>query len=239
MKPILFNTEMVQAILCGDKTQTRRIIKLPEGMSGKPVCNPLGFMYPCGIKRPPYKVGDILYVRETWKIQSMSNYDKRIKILFKAEPNEKLKEVYVSSERYDDLMKYECKNGWQPSLFMPKEAARLFLKVTNIRAQRIQDITNEEVLKEGMKSYTKDNKIFKYAPSDEWWEDYCVKHRKQFKGTPWQEMPQEPQQAFKYLWNSCYDYPKSWVCNPWVWVIEFKKVDGPLEKILGSDLNDI
>lgn len=225
MKPILFNTEMVQAILNGDKTQTRRINKMDLSQLETDT-NDKNYLYledEYGESHhlneyAPYKTGDILYVRETWQKSEYFDYSLKNRYFYKAD---------FDSEELQDIKEREIR--WRPSIHMPKIAARLFLEVINVRAQGIQDITNEEVLKEGMKSYTKDNLIFKYALSDEWWEDYCVKHRKQFRGTPWQEMPQEPQQAFKYLWNSCYNYPKSWVCNPWVWVIEFEKIDKPNE----------
>ncbi len=201
-KPILFNTEMVQAILEGRKTVTRRVIKLPKHVEEQE--NGLYTLYAEGgayidakfetVKdyiNPPYKIGDILYVRETWGIQSMKNYGKRVKFLFKAETNKELKEVALSESRYDDMLKYSFKNGWQPSLFMPKEAARVFLEVTDVRVERVQGITYEESLKEGLKT--------RY---DGW------------------------TLGFKNLWDSTLKKEQlglyGWDANPWVWVIEFK-----------------
>lgn len=213
-KPILFNTEMVKAILEGQKTCTRRIIKkkysntdidFHEDKHGKrlveiqndapaPRKNPNGTttysMVAMKEIKKPYDIGDILYVRETWMMQSMSNFDKKAKFLFKAEPNERLKEVMLSSDRYEDLIKYSYKKGWQPSLFMPKEAARIFLKVTNVRAERIQDITEDQIKKEGII----------------------------------EELPPLAEDAFRELWDSTTkDY--KWCLNPWVWVIEFKRIE--------------
>lgn len=210
-KPILFNTEMVQAILEGRKTCTRRVIKKKyenadidwfENKYGKrlvyiqndvpePVRNPNGTTTHSLVAmkeiKKPYQKGDILYVRETWMMQSMSNFDKKAKFLFKAKPNEKLKEVILSNDRYKDLIKYAYKNGWQPSLFMPKEAARIFLKVANVRVERLQDITEDQIKKEGIR----------------------------------EEFPPLAQDAFQELWDSTTKEYR-WRLNPWVWVIEFE-----------------
>lgn len=212
-KPILFNTEMVKAILEGRKTVTRRVIKLPKHVEEQE--NGLYTLYAEGgayidakfetVKdyiNPPYKIGDILYVRETWGIQSMKNYGKRVKFLFKAEPNKELKEVALSESRYDDMLKYSFKNGWQPSLFMPREAARIFLEVTNVKVERLQDITTEGCFNEGIKyDYNSQNNEF---------------------------------DTFAELWNSTIKKNEldmySWNTNPWVWVIEFKRLERKISK---------
>ena len=112
IKPILFNTEMVRAILDGRKTCTRRVIKLPENMDGVPVGksgdsnNPLGFMYPGGIKRPPYQPGDILYVRETWGYPIALNSDEQY--VFRAD------EVAESGFKNDSHI-------WHPSICRKKQ----------------------------------------------------------------------------------------------------------------------
>ena len=126
IKPILFNTEMVQAILDGRKTCTRRVVKLPKNMSGRPVgkSGDIGFMYLGGIKRPPYQQGDILYVRETWSHPIV--------------PSDKNRYVYRADEVAEDGFKNEA-HIWHPSIHMPKEAARIWLKVTDVRVERLQE----------------------------------------------------------------------------------------------------
>ena len=221
-KPILFNTEMVQAILEDRKNCTRRIIKRTP--SNDEPCG-YGFWkdYNEDDKRwyikdythacvwwtleeyiskfSKYHVGDILYVRETWMMQSMSNFDKKAKFLFKAKPNERLKEVILSSDRYEDLIKYSSKNGWKPSLFMPKEAARIFLKITDVRIEKLHDMTRTDATKEGFKDDDKLNN----------------------KGELLTSLGN-----FSRLWNTTIKKEQfkmySWDANPWVWVIEFERV---------------
>lgn len=193
IKPILFNTEMVRAILDGRKTCTRRVIELPENMDGVPVgksgdsSNPLGFMYPGGIKRPPYQPGDILYVRETWKKAPNGYY------------------YYEDWQRNDiaDITK------WKPSIHMPKEAARIWLKVTNVRVERLQEITEDEAKAEG----AIDNRGFIHSPENEY--DHIHTAR----------------EHFAEIWNSPIkktDLDRyGWDASPWVWVTEFERCEKP------------
>lgn len=193
IKPILFNTEMVRAILDRRKTCTRRVIKLPENMDGIPVgkggdsSNPLGFMYPGCIKRPQYQPGDILYVRETWK-KAPNGYD-----------------YYESWQRNDiaDITK------WKPSIHMPKEAARIWLKVTDVKVERLQNITEDGSKAEG----AIDNRGFIHSPDDEYDRIHTAREH------------------FIEIWNSTIkksDFERySWDANPWVWVIEFERCEKP------------
>lgn len=146
IKPILFNTEMVRAIMDGRKTCTRRVIKLPweECPACKYVHNE--YIYDkmaenvycarCGCplepeRRSPYQPGDILYVRETWM-------DYAGLTMYKADCD-----IY----RLDSLN--FAGFGWKPSIHMPKEAARIWLKVTNVRVERLQEITETQTEEEG------------------------------------------------------------------------------------------
>lgn len=149
IKPILFNTEMVRAILDGRKTCTRRLVKpQPDGKH----TFPLGFVTDstekkevgcfgfgideCGgsIKyiKPPYQPGDTMYVRETWM-------DYAGLTMYKADCD-----IY----RLDSLN--FAGFGWKPSIHMPKEAARIWLKVTDVRVERLQDITPKGAESEGV-----------------------------------------------------------------------------------------
>lgn len=137
IKPILFNTEMVRAILDGRKSCTRRIVKHDVGailnspyhkehpeVADKQIISKLCI--------PPYQPGDILYVRETWKKAPNGYY------------------YYEDWQRNDiaDVTK------WKPSIHMPKEAARIWLKVTDVRVERLQEMTDDDAEAEGCFDYT-------------------------------------------------------------------------------------
>ena len=192
MKPILFNTEMVRAILDGRKSCTRRLVKFLLGENpkwtgyikdGLMLYN--GRNEPC-IRTQPYQSGDILYVRETW-CKGLERY------IYRAD--------YSDTEKfYQDGKEINMK--WHPSLHMPKEAARIFLRVTNVRVERLQEITSEQICKEGVEV-----------------ED------------PYVLNGEEKRYAFSNLWNSTIkesDLDRyGWNANPWVWVIEFERCDKP------------
>lgn len=138
-KPILFNTEMVQAILDGRKTVTRRVIKpQPKNAHTLLDIDDDNAIFLCGsikngicsdweeFRKLKYKVGDILYVRETWH-KDIDRY------MYKAN--------YTKHEKFY-MDGNEIKLKWKPSIHMPKEAARIFLKVTDVRVEKLQDIKN-------------------------------------------------------------------------------------------------
>ena len=199
IKPILFNTEMVRAILDGRKTCTRRVIKpqpdekhtYPFGFvtdsTEKKEVGCFGFAaneYGGSIQyvKPPYRYapGDILYVRETWKKAPKGYY------------------YYEDWQRNDiaDVTK------WKPSIYMPKEAARIWLKVTDVRVERLQEITSEQICREGVE----------------------VEYPHVLNG-------EEKRYAFSRLWDSTIkksDLDRyGWNASPWVWVIEFERCEKP------------
>lgn len=195
-KPMLFNTEMVKAILDGRKTQTRRLIRLPEGMTGRQVGesgnpdNPIGFMYPCGINRPPCDPDDILWVRETWH-KDAGRY------MYKAN--------YADDEKfYRNGIEIQLK--WHPSIHMPKEAARIFMRVKDVRVERLGDMRLADCLSEGVRLTCKEEGNLVLAPL-------------------------RARERFFEVWNSTIkpaDIPKfGWGANPWVWVIEFERIKKP------------
>lgn len=208
MKPILFNTEMVKAILDGRKTVTRRVLADGEcfdkrhGLDREPYKFKTGEWrldkqtavddYKTYTLKSPYQPGDILYVRETWKPYSASSAGV-CEIEYKAGGKVKFDEVIA-------IPKYH--GPWRPSIHMPKEAARIFLRVTNIRAERLQDITYEGCKAEGF-----DGVIFKDDTEG---------------------LPAIAIHSFSRLWNNTIKKKEQnrfgWDANPWVWVIEFERI---------------
>jgi len=221
-KPILFSTPMVQAILGDRKTMTRRIVKFPKDFDGRNVYSndPHGLKYSRSddmIERlfPKYKVGDVLWVRETWRIISWGDGDP-FRIQYKDMtvrsgvylPEENALKYFIQCEHdclkaglprdRDGIWRFNAKNAptrWRPSIFMPRSAARIFLKVTRVRVEILQDISGEDAMKEGVKI-------------ESMW-PLCIG---------------DSYRAFSILWESI-NGKGSWDANPWVWVYEFERVE--------------
>lgn len=153
MKPILFNTDMVRAILEGRKTVTRRVVRtdavnrIVEDENGKCVgsyslYHPEWDVYPT-VDDAPYQPGDILYVRETWKQATIDP----------AGGGYALQDIYLyKADEPIDTTGMLVEGRWNPSIHMPREAARTFLRVTNVRVERLRNITPEEIYSEGIQS---------------------------------------------------------------------------------------
>lgn len=204
IKPILFNTEMVRAILDGRKTCMRCPATFLPGENpnwtgyikdGAMLYN--GRNEPC-IEKAPYKLGDILYVRETWH-----KYIKRVgegKSCHLAEFYG-YKASIANSEDADE--------PWKPSIHMPKKAARIWLKVTNVRVERLHEITEDGAKAEG----AIDNRGFIHSPENEYNRIHTAREH------------------FIEIWNSTIKKSNlnlyGWDANPWVRVIEFERCEKP------------
>lgn len=207
-KPILFNTEMVKAIQSGCKTQTRRIVKNQDGIH--PRRSNIGFFgWDDGHgyqMMPPCKEGDILWVRETWgKLTECNVYP-----LY--EPEE---ERFIYRADIGDPDHFQAK--WHPSIHMPKEAARIFLRVKDVQVERLQEITVLDAISEGCGGTICDH-------ADAHPTLGCT----DCLNTGWLEAPDA---EFAQLWDTTIkpaDRDKyGWDANPWVWVIEFERIEKP------------
>lgn len=197
LKPILFSTPMVQANLEGRKTQTRREVKVPKGyyeiatyfnkeghLQYIEASNETGT--DIVIIKPKYQVGDILWVRETWNHWGDGT-------------GFAPKYVY----RATDLI--GLGHNWKPSIFMPKEAARILLKVTNLRVERLNDILETDAIDEGIELQLKPNFYKNYLHG---------------------MLPCPAVKSFETLWESI-NGKDSWNKNPFVWVYEYELTDKP------------
>ncbi len=203
--PILFNTDMVRAILDGRKTVTRRLVKLPKYIQEQE--NGLYTLFSEGTcyenqhfeqivdyLKKPYTPGDILYVRETF---CPNYFDESIagcrgdglrgnRNAYKADYNKAVVGDVVPEPK------------WKPSIHMPKEAVRIWLKVTDVRVERLQEMKTEDFLSEGILGA-----------------EYDI----------------ETKNRFVKVWNSTLKKPDldryGWDANPWVWVIRFERCGKP------------
>jgi hypothetical protein len=204
--PMLYSTPMVQALLDGRKTQTRRVVKpqptkeficgydIHQSFTGKPSVQLFEFYdtntdsdtsqrWPTddkGIKCPYGKPGDLIWVRETW----MHSDDLDEPYWYKAS----------FEQDYSEEKRKRMVGLWKPSIHMPKAAARIWLQIESVSVERLQDITEEDAVAEGVET------LGLYP-------GYDVSSRGKFEG----------------LWYSI-NGPDAWDANPWVWVIKFKVV---------------
>lgn len=240
IKPILFNTEMVLAILDGKKTCTRRICKdanectvpdmefynadkrtyIVHNFADKKHTEKLSIVE----RTCPICPGDVLYIRETWteecgKYYYRADYDSDY-----LDPCETLSGGYPASCRNhpgcDGCMATSVRIHWHPSIHMPKEATRIWLKVTDVRVERLQEITETQTEEEGF--------LFTPPCLHRTGENYCDIDGP--CGSKIKYCDMSAGELFgKVLWDSTIKKSDigiyGWDANPWVWVIEFERCE--------------
>ncbi|MCY0441057.1 hypothetical protein [Klebsiella pneumoniae] len=229
---MIFNGEMVRALMSGRKTQTRRPIKWkqtrfteigeredgskwPWSEDAEHACD---FWHPC----PFGAVGDRIWVRETWGVVSHAFSDDGLMIDWVPDrPTTAIHEMPFGNGYYSGYAIYavdgdftwgdddgyeDGRSCWKPSIHMPRAASRILLEITNVRVERLNAISEEDARAEGIIDGGCLN---------------CVEPEPCGCANP------EPDatDAFAYLWQSIYGQ-ENWNANPWVWVIEFKRVEG-------------
>lgn len=222
--PILFSTPMIQAILEGRKTQTRRIIKPQPDEDGvdymenppvldweqiyKDVWKPWIWDTEEGERKHvfcPYgQPGDVIWVRESFTIigtdiirgSDGEVIEETSKYVFRGQKQKHIEELYK----------------WKPSIHMPKAAARIWLEVVSVKVERLQDITNVDAVKEGINS-----EYFSSLNENTGGRLYWNYHANNY-------LTKCPTSSFQTLWESI-NGKDSWHLNPWVWVIEFKRIN--------------
>lgn len=202
MKPILFSTPMVQAILDGRKMMTRRVITnvnfqpwVNAGFTDEFIKAPENGL----LEKAPIKAGDVLWVRETFTVMYPSLPNGRIDYdhedVFYAANKLDAYTVKTTCVLDDDGFDTGRAFPWKPSIFMPLKYSRIFLRVTEVRAERLQDMTEEDARAEGVRE------------------------------THYLGVDQTARAAFHDLWNklnAARGY--GWDKNPWVWIYTFERI---------------
>lgn len=195
---MIFNAEMVNAILSGRKTQTRRPVKFPFRdvnlgceLSGNELAGELsaGNYWNSRVGQP----GDRIWVRETWAEAGASAPDLT---LYRANYPEHVPAHYENVPPVDEIR-------WTPSIHMPRWASRILLEITDVRVERLNNISYDDAISEGI--------------TQEW---TCID-----PGLGSYAHKNDVQDDYETLWKSIYG-EESWAANPWVWVISFKRIEG-------------
>ena len=211
-RPILFSAPMVSAILAGRKTQTRRIVKPPIGWSSGHVHSSANGEWGLYLDRPhagPYQhigkcpfgvPGNHLWVREAWAPSEYSYEDRSVSDLPLNCQIAYLADGKLSGDRY------------RTSTHMPRWASRITLEITGVRVERLQEISYADAEAEGIE----------FSESSE-----QAREWREYSADDWTSCPID---SFASLWGKIHadDGPNGWAGNPWVWVIEFRRLEGGL-----------
>lgn len=231
-RPILFSGPMVRAILDGRKTVTRRIMKpQPTGTAGKSWPDEDRWAWPSNLARTMVDInearglcpfgssGDRLWVRETWMpraapcgVESFSNG-----VIYAATPNAGGGYAVHARESHADQIARLSKPGftWRPSIHMPRWASRLTLEVVGVRVERLQEITEEDAIAEGAQRFDNLPSTHPYG-QDARWSMEAPTATDQCLGSA--------RMAFANLWDKLNSSRAPWASNPWVWRVEFRRV---------------
>ncbi len=219
-RPILFTAPMVRAILEDRKTQTRRAINnrdplslltknaARDGFGPDCVAHPQNGFSPFGY------AGNKLWVREAWRADSQIDNIK---------PSDMSKGEPILYEADTTVITTGCvmldPGKLRPGIFMMRWMSRITLEITGVRVERLKDITWNDAVAEGMRQISKDGRHYKFGIPDR--DGYPGNDD---DGWPWNEWDFDPRNAYGRLWESI-NGAGSWNTNPWVWVIEFKRME--------------
>ncbi|HGW2967011.1 TPA: hypothetical protein ACNP4C_005177 [Klebsiella oxytoca] len=194
---MIFNAEMVRAILDGRKTQTRRIVKLQPDEDGlaKVTNGPWVDTSERNYRCPFGDVGDRIWGRETWAEAGASVPNLK---LYRANYPEHVPSHYENVPPANEIR-------WTPSIHMPRWASRILLEITDVRVERLNAISEHDAQAEGVAKLR-----------GGFWQHYQP---------GWTQHQLSARGSFVTLWKSIYG-EESWNSNPWVWVIEFKRIEG-------------
>ena len=221
-RPMLFSAPMIRALLAGRKTQTRRIVRFPVWAAGcftdplkievetaddaghgpEVICESTGCLASLPVRN---KVGDRLWVKEAHAV--VGSGDPGL-IVTRADYPECVLAGYDNVPPASEIR-------WRPSIHMWRHASRLTLTVTDVRVQRLQEISETDAIAEGLRGTTKDGKLVKYGIPDKDELPGSDDH-----GWPWAEWEADPRAAYATLWGKIHG-PESWAANPWVSALTF------------------
>ncbi|WP_421549159.1 hypothetical protein [Pseudomonas sp. QD4] len=232
-RPILFNAPMVRATLEGRKTVTRRAVNPQPRLTDGSGFAWKGHLFGCGSDDretsrnfsqhccPFGKPGDRLWVRETWGVISHDFDEHGNMIDWEPDrPASPIREMRFGQGYYSGHVIYRAdgeaawagdddgggddRSAWKPSIHMPRVASRILLEITAVRVERLQDISEDQAKAEGVRLYTD------HAELGDWWHVEGI-----------ETYSADPRKSFELLWQST---GGNWNANPWVWVVEFKRV---------------